>query len=597
MWRSGDRERRVETSCIYGSLLNGEKVKTLKGTAAASGIAKGIGCIYSEKSEENIPYYPVSSDLTGSEIARLGRAYDIAAEEMHELNIASRKMFGKEGGEIFDVHSMILEDISIREGIESRVKDKLINAEHAVYDVFSEYAEHMKSGKSRFDEIVQDVIIVRNRLISCFGGSSGEFSCSSVEKHPVVIVAKRLTPSMILDIPRENILAFVTEEGGFTTHATILARNFGVPIIFNVKIEGEINCGDSLIVDGIKGTVVVAPNAATIKHYDIKIANAEKRKAVCMAEQHELAKTSHGDRIILKCNISTPNELELLSTVNYDGVGLLRSEFLFAGRNSAPEEDEWTNVYSEALDRAEGKGVVARLVDIGGDKLPNYLVMPHQENPDLGIRGARAIVLFRGVYLAQMKGILRASVHGDIRILYPMVSDVGDIKAFREILKEARRDLRREKVKFNPKIKEGVMIEVPSAAIMADSILDEVDFVNIGSNDLVQYTLAAARGNQIIEKRYHILHPSLVKLMDIVVRAGKKHRKEVCLCGEIADFEEFYPLFLAIGLKSFSVAASKVDEVKCHLLYQKKPSRKMVEKFYTLTSKKAIDRFFTKRTV
>jgi phosphoenolpyruvate-protein phosphotransferase (PTS system enzyme I) len=569
-------------------------MKILRGTSASSGIARGVSCLYSEKAEGNIPHYSISSEDIEKEISRLEQAYKRSGEVLAKLNFASLKMFGKEAGEIFDVHSMILLDSSIRKDIEDRVKNKLTNAEHAVYDAFSEHASRLKSGKAHFDEIAQDVLAVRDRLISSFGGASAELVCSAAQAQPIVVVAKRLTPSMILGLPREHVLAFITEEGGFTTHATILARNFGVPIVFNVETQGNINCGDNVIVDGFKGKVTVDPDEATVKQYDAKIEKASKRKAVCMAEKHRPAKTRHGARIVLKCNISTPNELELLSEVNYDGVGLLRSEFLFSGRSSAPLEDEWTNIYTEALDRTKGKSVVVRLVDIGGDKLPDYMALPYQENPDFGIRGARAVGLFRDIYLSQIKGILRASIHGDIRILYPMVSDVSDIKSFRQILKEAKKSLRLEKVKFHAGIKEGVMIEVPSAAIMADNILKEVDFVNIGSNDLVQYTLAAARGNQLIEKRYHILHPSLVKLMDIVVAAGKKHGKEVCLCGEIADFEEFYPLLLAIGLRSFSVAASKLDDMKCHLLYQKKPSRSIVKEFYSLTTKKAIDKFFAR---
>jgi phosphoenolpyruvate-protein phosphotransferase (PTS system enzyme I) len=569
-------------------------MKILKGTSAASGIARGICCLYSERTEENVPHYSISRDDVNGEIGRLGQAYEKAGEKMKELNSASVKMFGKEGGEIFDVHGLILEDSSIRKAAEDRIRQKLNNAEHAVYDVFSEHASKLKSGRSRFDEIAQDVIAVRDRLISSFGEFSGGFECPMPQKQAIVVVAKRLTPAMVLGMPREHVLAFVTEEGGVTTHATILARNFGVPIVFNVETEGNINCGDSVIVDGSGGKVILFPDAKTASYYDAKLKKIRQRKAVCLVKKHEPAKTGHGRRIKLKCNISTPNELEILSTVNYDGVGLLRSEFMFSSRNSAPEEDEWANIYSEALSRAGKKSVTVRLIDIGGDKLPGYMVLPPQENPDLGIRGARAIDLFREVYLAQIKGILRASTQGDIRILYPMVSDISDITAFRSILKEAKRELRQRKVKFASCIKEGVMIEVPAAAIMADNILREVDFVNIGSNDLVQYTLAAARGNQLIEKRYHIVHPALVKLMQTVVKAGIKQGKEVCLCGEIADFEEFYPLLLAIGIRSFSVAASKLDDVKCHLLHQKKHSKEIVEEFYSLETKRQIDRFFMK---
>lgn len=567
-------------------------MKVLEGTPASPGIAIGTGCLYTERSEEKVPHYIISPEKVEEEIARLERAYEKASETIKDLNAASRKMFGKQGEEIFDMHGAILGDISIRDRSKSLISENLVNAEHAAYDAFTEYATHLKKGKSRFDEIAQDVIDVRNRLIASFTGTSGEFVCPVGVEQAVVVVAKKMTPSMVLSIPKEHVLAFVTDEGGFTTHATILARNYGVPIVFNVDTEDNINCGDNIIVDGSRGKVIVSPDTATLKKYSQETKKASQRKLVCEAKKLEPSKTGRGARITLKCNISTPNELEMLGDINYDGVGLLRSEFIFPGKTEAPEEDEWASLYTEAVERAGGKSVVIRLIDVGGDKLPGYLSLPPQENPDLGIRGARAIEIFGDVYLAQVKGILRAAVHGDARVLFPMVSDISDVKAFREIVDKARKSLRREGKKFTPRVKQGVMIEVPSAALMAESILGEVDFANIGSNDLVQYTLAAARGNQLIEKRYHILHPSIVKLMEIVVKAGKKHKKEVCLCGEIADFEEFYPILLALGLRSFSVAAAKLDDMKCYLLHQKIYPKTVLDRYYSLRTKKEIDMFF-----
>ncbi|MCM8775838.1 MAG: phosphoenolpyruvate--protein phosphotransferase [Candidatus Omnitrophica bacterium] len=569
-------------------------MKVLKGITAASGLAKGITCLYTEKVEENIPHYLIESERVAAEIERLKEAYRKAHNHMDELHGISRKMFGPVDEEIFKAHRMILEDETLFAGIGGLIRSRLINAEHAVYDTFSDYIEKLKSEGAHFTELVHDLLDIRNRILTSLGSIPGHFECPVGERQPVIVVAKRLTPSMVLTIPREHALAFVTEEGGFTTHATILARNYGVPVIFNIDIERHIGCGDKVIVDGASGKVIVGPDKSTEDYYASKIATTSLRKSYCVIKRADAAKTKRGRRIKLSANISTPAELKLLKDIQYDGIGLLRSEFLFAGRDQPPSEEEWFKTYKDVFGEVGSKPVVVRLIDIGQDKLPSYLSLPHQENPDLGLRGARAIEIFKDLYLAQIKGILRASVYGDIRILYPMISDLSDVVLFRDIVKEARAALRREKEPFRSRIREGVMIETPAAAIMAEGLLRDVDFANIGSNDLIQYTIAAARGNQLIEKRYHILHPSLVKLMESVVKTARKLKKEVCLCGEIAGFGEFYPVLLSIGLTSFSVAPSKLGDIKCDLLFEEKYDKSVLKRFYELRSKDEIDRFILK---
>ena len=572
-------------------------MKTLKGITAVSGIARGTVCLYNEEIEENIPHYGIEKERVSGEIARLNEAYTKAKGAMKDILGISEKMFGKAGDEIFKAHNMILEDRSLREEIIKLIKDKLINAEHAVSDAFGGHAKQLEGKELHFAELVHDIVDVRNRIISSFSGVSGHFECPINEKQAVVVVSKRLTPSMVMNIPKEQVLAFVTEEGGFTTHATILTRNYGVPVIFGVDIKDNMNCGDRIIVDGIQGEMIINPDKETDTQYSKKIESFSNKKAVCQVQVAKPAKTKKGLCITLKANINTPGEVELLKHVHYDGVGLFRSEFIFSNKNTPPTEEEWVKVYRDVFERVEGKTVVVRLLDIGGDKLPGYLHLPQQENPDLGIRGARAASLFYDVYFRQLKAVLRASVYGDLRILYPMVSDISDIETYREILKAAQSQLRKEKIKFKNNIKEGIMIETPSAAIMADRLLEEVDFANIGSNDLIQYTLAASRGNQLIEKRYHILHPSLVRLMEIIASAGKKHKKEICLCGEIAGFEEYYPLFLNIGLNSFSIAGAGLENIKCHLMHTKKIDKNFVKRFYKARTKADIDKFFTKSTI
>jgi phosphotransferase system enzyme I (PtsI) len=569
-------------------------MKELRGISANTGLAKGIAAVYTEEVEENIPHYMIEEEKIEKEISRLKEAYGKTKETIENMLKASEEIFGKTGEDIFSAHGTILEDEALFKEIVSLIKKRLINAEHAVNDVFDRYQEKFKQKDSHFSEMTHDIVDLRNRLLSSFNSVSVKFECPVNERQPVVVVSKRLTPSMVLNIAQSDVLAFVTEEGGITSHATILAQNYGVPIIFGVDVMENIDCGDKVIVDASMGKVFVKPDEKTEKYYDEKIEEAEKRKQVCMVKEEVPTQTKKGVRLTLKANISLQAEIKLLEGLHYDGVGLLRSEFMFANRKKAPSGDEWFKVYRSIARAAKGKNVDVRLLDITGDKMPAYLQLPSGENDDLGIRGARAIDVFYDLYLSQTKAILRASVYGGIRLLYPMISDLYDIEAFREVVDEAKSLLDKEGKKYNEDIEEGIMIETPAAAVMAGTLLKYADFANIGSNDLLEYTLAASRNSQIIEKRYHILHPSLIRLMEIVVKETRQNKKEVCLCGEIASFEEFYPLFLSIGLNSFSVEASKLSDIKCNLLHIEKPDKSFLDKFYKNLKKNDIEEFFRK---
>jgi phosphotransferase system enzyme I (PtsI) len=567
-------------------------MRILKGISANTGLAKGIAAVYAEEVEENIPHYIIEEKKIEKEIYRLKEAYNKTKESIEQMLKASEEIFGKTGQEILAAHGTILEDEALFEEIVSLIKKRLINAEHAVNDVFDSYQERFRQKDLHFSEITHDIVDVRNHILSSFDGLSGSFQCVISERQPVVVVSKRLSPSMVLNIAESDVLAFVTEEGGLTSHATILAQNFGVPIIFGVEVEKNIDCGDEVIVDASVGKVFIKPDKKTEKYYDKKIAQAEKRKQFCMVKEAVPAQTRKGVRLTLKANISLLAETKFLEGLNYDGVGLLRSEFLFVNRDREPSEEEWFKVYKNIAEAAKGKSVDIRFLDISGDKMPGFLKLPSGGINDLGIRGARAIDVFYDIYLNQAKAILRASALGNVRLLYPMVSDITDIGSFRAVVKKAKAVLNSEGKKYKKNIKEGIMIETPAAAVMSGKLLEQVDFANIGSNDLLEYTLAASRNSQIIEKRYHILHPSLIRLMEIVVKETRKHKKQVCLCGEIASFEEFYPLFLSIGLSSFSVEASKLSDIKCGLLHLEKPSKLYLDKFYKNLEKKDIERFF-----
>ncbi len=565
-------------------------MKTLKGITASPGIARGIACVYSEKGSSEIPHYSIGKDRVDGEIARLDEALAKAKDVMRDVISASKRLSDERASEIFNAHLMIMEDPVLYETIKGLIKERLINAEHAVSDAFEEYIKAYEGGEAHFAELAHDAEDIKNRILFSFSGLSAKFECPSGERRPVVVVAGRLTPSMVMSIPRENVLAFVTREGGLTTHATILARSYNVPVVFGIDIGEHINCGDRVIVDGALGKVFVGPDRRTDDNYSRRIEELRKRKEVCEVRKVEPSTTGKGLRIKLKANISLPGEIEFLRGMHYDGIGLLRTEFLFMDKEAPPDEEAQFKMYSHIGEEARGGEISLRLLDIGTDKMPGYMSLPPQDNPDMGIRGARALDYFYDIYLTQAKAALRASAGNSIRVLFPMVSDLGDIKAFKGLLSRTKAELKKEKKKCGRGVKEGIMVETPSAALLAEQLFEHVDFANIGSNDLLQYAMAASRGNPSVEKRYHILHPALVKLIENVVRAGKKRGIEVCLCGEVASFERFYPFFLGIGLTSFSVAASKLDHIKCELLHSKKKKRGAARRIYEAATIDDVDR-------
>ncbi len=569
-------------------------MKTLKGISAAPGMAKGIVCVYSTENESRVAHYSISKNQVDNETHRLHEAFEKARIEMRKMIEKAKALYDAEAAGIFNAHLAFLNDEAIIKRSSEFIKERRINAEHAVSHAFDEYIRKYSAKKGHFKELTHDFADTRNHVLDALGVGKGKFKCPIGERQPVIVVAKRLTPSMVLNIPRKNALAFVAKEGGLTSHATILARSYGVPIIFGIEVEKEFDCGMKTIIDGSLGKVIINPDKRAEKYYELKIENFRKKQYVCEIKKGLSARTKRGIKIKLKLNISTPEEIDIIKGLPHGGIGLLRTEFLFMHRQDSPTEDEQYRMYKRFLEYEKDKPVTIRVLDIGADKQPTYLNIPEQANPDMGLRGAIAVETFPDIYLTQMKALLRANTGSNLWLLYPMVSDLDDFRTFRALLSKAKGMLRKEKVKFNARgIKEGVMIETPGAVMMVGELLKAVDFINIGSNDLLQYTLAASRGNMLVERRYHVLHPALVKFMELIVKEAKKAKKEVCLCGEIASFEEYYPLFLKLGLKSFSVAVSKFDDIKCELLHlQKARSKEMLRKYYQLKSREEADKYF-----
>lgn len=568
----------------------------LKGIAAQGGIAKGVICLYSDDIHDTIPHYAVAKQQTEHEIKRLENAFELAKNEMGRMISVAEKNGDRKAVDIFNTHLMMINDHSLYDKISALVRTRLVNAEHAVSDIFEEYIKKYEAQEGHFKELTHDFVDTRNRLLSGFKAETGKFKCEIGEKTPVIVATKRLTPSMVLNADKHNVLAFVAEEGGFTSHATIIARSFGVPIVFGIDVDKELDCGMQAVVDGSGGKLIVSPDAETARYYEKKIEKIQLKKGACSIKKDMFASTRSGERISLKLNITTPEELELAAGMPHDGVGLLRTEFLFLERGTPPTEDEQFRMYSRIFKSAGGKDVTVRLLDISADKLPMYLEVPAGVNADMELRGAMAVETFQELYITQVKALLRADTQGNMKLLFPMVSDLADLKTFKDIVKESRARLVKENAVFNRgRVPEGIMIETPAAVMMAAELAKKTDFINIGSNDLLSYTLAALRGSMLSEKRYHILHPALVKMLEKIARAGKAAKKEVCLCGEVASFEEYYPVLLETGLGAFSVSVAKFPDIKCQLHHLKKPAgKKAITGFYKTESKADADRYLSK---
>ena len=514
---------------------------------------------------------------------------------MRDMIDLSKKASDEQAAEIVSVHLMILDDPKLFLKIKQLIVNNKINAEHAIIDIFNEYIEMHKKKKLHFQELSHDFMDVRDSLLFSITETSGHFECSIDEREPVIVATPRLHSHMVLNIPRENILAIVTMEGGYTTHGSILARSLDIPLIFGIDVKTELSCGMRVIIDGMAGKVIVSPDEATDKYYDRKDKLFQTRSHFCDTRSHLKARTKSNVRIALKVNISTPGEIDLLKEFNHDGIGLLRTDFLFLEREQPPSEEEQYKMYRTLLQKAGNTPVVVRLLDIGADKLPLFFDLPEQTNPDLGIRGARAVECCFDIYLTQAKALLRAAQHSELKLLYPMISDMSDLMIFKSLISTAKKELKKERQSYCRSVKDGIMIETPAAALLAEQLLSKVYFGNIGSNDLLQYTLAASRGNPFLEEKYHILHPAMVKLMEMTIKAGKKHNKEICLCGEIASFEEFYPLFLKLGLRCFSVAAMKFPAIKCDLMHLSVDrSSPLIEELYEASTKNELEKLFRK---
>lgn len=534
----------------------------IKGIAASKGYA--IGHVIVKEHVELTVVTKLIEDVEAEKM-RLKAAVEASIVQIGAIREKAAKELGEDKAAVFDSHIMLIEDPELIVAIESGIEGSKINAEKALDDVIQSYVAIFESMDDEYmRERAADIKDVGGRVLkNLLGGATGSEDYSE----NTIIVAHDLTPSDTASLDRSKVIAFLTNIGGRTSHSAIMARTLEIPAVVGLNnITSTVKNGDFIIVDGSEGLVLVNPDEATVAEYTAK-------KAAYEAEKEELKKlvgvqlyTKEGKHIEVCGNIGAPEDVNKVVENGGDGVGLFRTEFLYMDRDDMPSEDEQFNSYKYVLEKMGDKPVVIRTLDIGGDKQLPYLEMPEEMNPFLGYRAIRLCLDRKDIFKMQLRALLRASVYGNLKIMFPMISGIEEIIAAKAVLNECKEELLAEGHKVKESFEIGIMVEIPAAAVMADELAKHVDFLSIGTNDLIQYTLAADRMNEKISYLYNPGHPAVLRLIKMAIDGAHSAGKWCGMCGEMAGDERFMDTLAGYGLDEFSMSASSILNAKKTIL-------------------------------
>jgi len=548
-------------------------VEKLKGIAASDGIAVAKAYLLTEP---DLTFNKISVENSDSEINRLKSALKEASKELEIIRSKAAESLGEKEAQVFDAHLMVLSDPELIGSIESSISDNKINAESGlkeVTDMFIGMFEGMEDNPY-MQERAADIKDVTKRVLSHLLGV--KLPNPSMIDEEVIVVAHDLTPSDTAQLNRQFVKAFVTDIGGRTSHSAIMARSLEIPAIVGTKeITSFVKEGDLIIIDGLEGDVIVHPESTDVETYETKAKAFADQKVEWDKLKDEPTLTADGKHIELAANIGTPKDLVGVKNNGGEGVGLYRTEFLYMDSPDFPTEEAQFEAYKEVLEGMEGKGVVVRTMDIGGDKELPYLTLPHEMNPFLGYRAIRICLAKPDMFRTQLRALLRASVFGQLRIMFPMIATLQEFRQAKEMLLEEKAKLVNEGIEVSDDIELGIMIEIPAAAVIADKFAKEVDFFSIGTNDLIQYTMAADRMNERVSYLYQPYNPSILRLIKTVIDASHKEGKWTGMCGEMAGDQTAVPLLLGLGLDEFSMSASSI--LKTRSLMKRLDTKQMTE--------------------
>ncbi|HOV93877.1 MAG TPA: phosphoenolpyruvate--protein phosphotransferase [Spirochaetales bacterium] len=540
-------------------------MRELHGIAASPGTACAPVFIFRDDFSWSIPSYPIAESDVDAEYARYQEAVARAKEEVTALRDKALQDAGEEQAAIFDTHLLMLDDPEVNENIKSELSSTLMNVESVVFSIERKTVESLASAQDPYiQERVSDVHDVTRRIMGHL--LNRERKTLSDITSDVIVVARNLLPSDMVGMSRDRIKGIATEAGGRTSHAAILARAFGIPAVLGIgHFIGDVQTDSVAIVDGDRGVLILDPDEKALKQEKAaRMLRQEKQKAFEAIRGME-ASTKDGVRIQIMANIEVPEEVEAVLQYNADGIGLFRSEFLFLGGH-VPGEEEQFRAYKQVVESMKGKPVTIRTLDIGGDKVLPELGAQDEKNPLLGWRAIRFCLSDTEIFKTQLRAILRASVFGDVRIMFPMISTVEELVKARGIMEEAQWECRGLGCEVKPDIKAGIMVEVPSAALCSDVLSRSADFFSIGTNDLTQYTMAVDRGNEKVAYLHDPFNPAVLRLIKMTIDSAAKANIEVGLCGEMAADPASAILLVGLGLRELSVSAVSIPAVKSVLL-------------------------------
>ena len=529
----------------------------LRGIPASPGIIIGPVCLF-QKQAPVFEERSIQQEDVDRELGRLEQAVTRSHKELRKILEFAEKKLGDDKVKIFEAQVMFLEDAVLFDAIYARIRKELKNAEFVVNDEIGKYHRIMLASKDEYTlERAHDVEDVRNRVIR----NLQEQRAISRLEGSSIIVSQNLTAVDTVILSRNDVLAYATDLGGITSHTALLSRALKIPAVVGLKsISHLVHDQEQIVLDGYSGTIVLNPTENTIKKYEAKRERYHEFEAK-LADLRDLpAETLDHHRVELSANAEFEEELDFIKIQGADGIGLYRSEYLIVGKEVFPSEEEQYTQYKLLAEAMYPKRVIIRTFDIGGDKLMAESIK--ENNPFLGWRGIRVMLDKPNLFIDQLRAILRASTRKNIAVMFPMVSTLSEVREAKKYLDEAKHQLRKENLPYDARIKVGVMIEVPAAAVIAEDLAEEVDFLSIGTNDLIQYLLAVDRGNDVVSSLYQEFNPAVVRFLRRIIERGKKKGVWVGMCGEMAGDPLATILLLGLGLDEFSVVPNMLPEIK-----------------------------------